>query len=202
MGWLGGGSLAMGRIVRPTCSSMARHVVLLRGINLVRRNRIAMAELRTALEAAGFRDVRTYVQSGNVVLSSPRSPERVAKDVQALIEERFGFDIATLVRSRAELDEVVRRNPLARIATNPSRYLVTFLSAEPPAQFADDLHAVATQQSFAIIGREVYSWHPDGVGRSPLWERLLGKRLDIGGTSRNWATVTTLLAMAGDSTAR
>jgi uncharacterized protein (DUF1697 family) len=179
---------------------MARHIVLLRGINLARRNRIAMPELRSTLEAAGFRDVRTYVQSGNVVLASPYSPDRVAKDVKALIKERFGLDITTLVRSRAELDEVVRRNPLARIATNPSRYLVTFLSAEPPAHFADDLHAVATQEPFAIIGREVYSWHPDGVGRSPLWEWLSGK-LGISGTSRNWTTVTTLLSMAIDADA-
>lgn len=181
---------------------MARHIVLLRGINLAQRNRVAMPELRVALEEAGFRDVRTYVQSGNVVLSSTRSPERVARDVGALIARRFGFEIAVVVRSRAELEEVVRRNPLAHVASNPSRYLVTFMSGELPADFADDLKAVATQEPFAIIGREVYSWHPDGVGRSPLWERLAGKRLGIAGTSRNWTTVTTLLTMADEGSAR
>ncbi len=160
-----------------------------------------MPELRAALEEAGFRDVRTYVQSGNVVLSSQRSPERVAKDVSTLIEQRFGFDIAVVVRSPAEFGEVVRCNPLARVATNPSRYLVTFMSGELPANFADDLKAVATQEPFAIIGREVYSWHPDGDGRSPLWERLAGKRLGVAGTSRNWTTVTTLLAMADERSA-
>jgi uncharacterized protein (DUF1697 family) len=76
------------------------------------------------------------------------------------------------------------------------------LSAELPPHFADDLHAVAKQEPFAIIGREVYSWHPDGVGRSPLWERLAGKALGIAATSRNWSTVTTLLAMAQDTTDR
>jgi uncharacterized protein (DUF1697 family) len=182
--------------------AVPRHIVLLRGINLAQRNRIAMPELRVALEQAGFRDVRTYVQSGNVMLSSSRSPERVARDVSALIARRFGFEIAVVVRSRAELEEVVRRNPLARVATNPSRYLVTFMSGELPANFADDLKAVATQEPFAIIGREVYSWHPDGVGRSPLWERLAGKRLGIAATSRNWTTVTTLLTMADEGNAR
>ena len=181
---------------------MARHVVLLRGINLVKRNRIAMAELRAALESDGFADVRTYVQSGNVVLSSRLTPERVAKRINALIKERFAFDITVLVRSQAELATVVRRNPLGKVAVNPKRYLVTFLSAEPPARFADDLHAVAMQEPFAIIGREIYSWHPEGIGRTPLWERLASKSLGIAATSRNWTTVTTLLAMAEDSTSR
>ena len=177
---------------------MARHVVLLRGINLVRHNRIAMPELRRALEADGFRDVSTYVQSGNAVLSSRASSHRVADRVRALIEKRFGLNIIVLVRSHAELAEVVRRNPLAKIATNPSRYLVTFLSDELSSGFADDLASVAKQEPFAIIGREVYSWHPDGIGRTPLWERLASKSLGIAATSRNWTTVTTLLAMAHD----
>jgi len=175
---------------------MPRHIVLLRGINLVKRNRIAMPELRTALDAAGYRDVRTYVQSGNVILSSRASQARVAKDVKALINKHFGLDITVLVRSRQEFAAVVLRNPLARIATNPGRYLVTFLSAELPPGFAGKLESVAGQEPFAIIGREVYSWHPDGVGRSPLWERLAAKSLGFDATSRNWTTVTTLLAMA------
>ena len=177
---------------------MARHVVLLRGINLVRRNRIAMPALRAALEADGFRDVKTYVQSGNVVLSSRSSPERVATRVNALINKRLELDIVVLVRSHNELAEVVRRNPLAKVATNPSRYIVTFLSDELPRGFADDIAKVARQEPFAIIGREVYSWHPDGIGRTPLWERLASKSLGIAATSRNWTTVTTLLAMAHD----
>jgi len=181
---------------------MARHVVLLRGINLVKRNRISMPELRTALESHGFRDVRTYVQSGNVVLSSRSSPERVASRVNALIRQHFGLDIAVLVRSHSELATVVRRNPLAKLAVNPRRYIVTFLSAELPPGFADDLHAVATQELFAIIEREIYSWHPEGIGRTPLWAKLASRSLGVDATSRNWTTVTTLLTMADGSTDR
>jgi uncharacterized protein (DUF1697 family) len=182
---------------------MARHVVLLRGINLASRNRIAMPELRAALEAKGFRDVSTYVQSGNVVLSSRSSPERVAAGVNQLVKSRFGFDAVVLVRSQAELADVVQRSPLAKIAVDPKRHLVTFMSAELPRDLAEKLRKVAgPQEEFAIIGREVYSWHPDGVGRSPLWERIAGKALGIAATSRNWTTVTTLLAMAEAPTAR
>jgi uncharacterized protein (DUF1697 family) len=178
-----------------------RHIVLLRGINLVRRNRIAMAELRAALEADGFQDVRTYVQSGNVVLASSSSPEDVAKQVSALVKERFGFDVMILVRSRDELAQIVERNPLRAIAAEPKRHLVTFLSAELSTDLVERLSALATHEEFEITGREIYSWHPAGFARSPLWECLAAKSLGIAATSRNWTTVTALLAMSQDSQA-
>lgn len=173
-----------------------RHVVLLRGINLVKRNRISMPALRAALTADGFKDVVTYVQSGNIVLSSRANSDSVAATVNQLITKRFGLDIVVVVRSGAEMAEVLRRNPLRRVVADPHRYLVTFLSSELPTGFAADLKAVAEQEPFAIIGREIYSWHPDGVGRSPLWERLANKKFGVIGTSRNWVTVTRLAAMS------
>jgi uncharacterized protein (DUF1697 family) len=182
---------------------MARHVVLLRGVNLARHNRIAMSELRAGLEADGFRDVSTYVQSGNVVMSSRALPERVAERTSAVIKKHFGLDIVVIVRSHAELIEVVRRNPLAKVAVEPKRYLVTFASSDIPRDLVDRLRrAAGPREQFAVVGREVYSWHPAGVGRSPLWERLAGKALGITATSRNWTTVTTLLTMAHAPTAR
>src|SRR3954465_12352262 len=108
-------------------------IVLLRGINIGPRNRIAMPALREALEDAGFTDVRTYLQSGNVVLESRANPETVRRKVEQLIEERFGLGIAVAVRSREELAAVVKRNPHAKVATDPKRYHATFLaSALPP----------------------------------------------------------------------
>ena len=178
---------------------MTRHIVLLRGINLVRTNRISMASLRSALVADGFREVRTHLQSGNVLLTSGASPQRVAQRVRALIRTKFGFDIAVVVRSRDELAAVVRRNPLAKVAKDPRRHLVTFLTAELPRPVVDQLRSVSTQEVFVVAGREIYSWHPDGVGRAPLWEKLASK---AGGTSRNWATVTALLGMLDTQTDR
>src|SRR4051812_29217107 len=100
---------------------MALHVVLLRGINLGSRNRVAMAELRDMLTDAGFGDVRTYLQSGNVVLASDASPEEIRTDVERLIADRFGLEIAVVVRTRDELAEIVERNPLRDVATDPKR---------------------------------------------------------------------------------
>ena len=181
---------------------MPRHIVLLRGINVARNNRISMPLLREALTADGFRDVATYVQSGNILATTRASADAAAERVGAVIRKRFGLDITILVRSREDLAAVIRRNPLAGIATNPRRYLVTFLSDELPTSVLSDLRSVSTQETFAVVGREVYTWHPDGIARTPIWERLASKSLGIAATSRNWQTVTTLLAMADQDAAR
>src|SRR5581483_1463728 len=87
-------------------------ILLLRGINVGSRKRVAMPDLRALLTDAGFEDVRTYVQSGNVVISSRVAPARVGAQAEALIAERFGFDVDVIVRTAADLAKVVERNPL------------------------------------------------------------------------------------------
>jgi uncharacterized protein (DUF1697 family) len=162
-----------------------------------------MAKLRQALEEAGFGEVKTYVQSGNIVLTSKLSPDRVSARVRTLIKKEFGHDIAVVVRSHTELKAVAKRNPLGKVAKNPKRYLVTFLGSAMPAPVKKKLAEVAgPDERFAVHGKEIYSWHPEGVGRSPLWERLGGKALGVTATSRNWSTVTMLLAMSEDGSDR
>lgn len=172
---------------------MARQIVLLRGINLGSRNRVSMPDLRGALEEAGFEDVETILQSGNVVLSTRKSPKQTARVVERLISKHFGIDIAVIVRTRGELAAVVERNPLGKVAKNPKRYQVTFLDAKPDSKLLAKLDGVATEnERLAHSGRELYAWHPDGVGPSKLWAAIARS----GGTSRNWDTVTKLLALA------
>ena len=176
---------------------MQTRIVLLRGINLGPRNRISMPELRELLERAGFEEVRTYVQSGNVILRSDASSERVARDCRKLLADALGLDIDVIVRTHDELAEVVRRNPLAKVAVNPKRYQVSFLERELDASAVEELAALATgAERLVAIGRELYAWHPDGVARSRLWARLANRSLGVSATARNWSTVTTLLAMA------
>jgi uncharacterized protein (DUF1697 family) len=158
-----------------------------------------MPELREALAAVGFDDVRTYLQSGNVVLTSRASPRRVARQCEQAIAESFGLDISAVVRTRDELAEVVRRDPLGSVAVDPKRYQVSFLSAEPDPELVRSLAAVAVPpEQLVHIGRELYAWHPAGVARSKLWARLAGKGLGVTATARNWTTVTSLLALADE----
>ena len=174
-----------------------RHVVLLRGINLGSRNRIAMPKLREALAEAGFDDVQTYLQSGNVVLTSTAKPESVARRCEKLIADHFGLDVAVVVRSRAELARVVERNPLAKVATDPKRYQVTFLAKKLDPKVVRELKdAAADSEQVVVSGREVYAWHPRTIARSRLWNRLAGKGLGVTATSRNWTTVEALLELA------
>lgn len=174
-----------------------RQIVLLRGINLGPTNRVAMPALRELLGERGFDDVRTYVQSGNIVLSSGLSPTRLATECRRAIIDGFGLDIDVLVRTRDELAKVVARNPLAEVAVNPKRYQVTFLSDKLKRRQVEELESLAAEpERLVAAGREVYAWHPDGVARSKLWARLGSKGLGVSATSRNWATVTTLLEMA------
>ena len=176
---------------------MAVHIVLLRGINIGPRNRISMPELRETLEQAGFEDVQTHLQSGNVVLTSTAKPGSVARECERLITERFGLEIPVVVRSRAQLAAVVKRNPLGKVASEPKRYQVTFLSAELSAKIARELEqAAAPEERVVIAGREVYAWHPQTIARSKLWTKLAGKGLGVTATSRNWTTVEALLELA------
>ena len=158
-----------------------------------------MPALRELLTDAGMRDVRTYVQSGNVLLSSDFSSEELERECRRLIAEGFGLDIAVVVRTRDELAQVVDRNPLGEVADNPKRYQVSFLSAELEPAVVDRLAALAAPpERFVAAGREIYAWHPEGVARSKLWNQLAGTGLGVTATARNWMTVTTLLVMADE----
>jgi uncharacterized protein (DUF1697 family) len=177
--------------------SKSSRILLLRGINLGPNKRVSMPDLRAALSEAGFADVQTYVQSGNVVLSSRAAPAKVGARAERVIAERFGFDVDVIVRTADELADVVARNPLADVAVDPKRYQVSFLESEPDPEVLDRIAALkAEPERLVAIGRELYAWHPDGIGRSKLWNKLAGTELGVRATARNWNTVTTLLEMA------
>ena len=156
-----------------------------------------MPALRAALTQAGFDDVRTYVQSGNIVLGSGDRADAVTRKVQRVIADEFGLDIAVVTRTRAQLAKVVERNPLARVAKDPKRYQVSFLDAKPPRDVVRRLEEAADEDERVVVaGREVYAWHPDTIARSKLWALLAGQSLGVTATARNWTTVTKLLELA------
>jgi len=176
---------------------VAQHILLLRGINLAGRNRIAMAVLRDVLTAAGFGDVRTYLQSGNIVLASTAKADDVVREAKRLIAKEFDLDIAVVVRTRSQLAKVVELNPLEQLATNPKRYQVSFLDAKPTRDVIRRVEEAAVPPERVVAsGREIYAWHPEGIGRSQLWTLLAGQRLGVTATARNWTTVTNLLSLA------
>lgn len=172
-------------------------ILLLRGINVGANKRVAMPALRELLAAGGFPDVRTYLQSGNVVVAGEAPPEELARECARRIADSLGLDVEVVARTRDELAAVVRRDPLTDVATDPKLYQVTFFSAEPDPQVVRRVADLATaEERMVAIGREVYTWHPAGAARSKLWARLAARGLGAVATSRNWNTVRNLLEMA------
>jgi uncharacterized protein (DUF1697 family) len=176
---------------------MKRRIALLRGINLGPHNRVAMPALRELLGDAGFEHVRTYVQSGNVVFDGTGDPSELEIRLERLIADRFGVDVGVVVRTAEEWQAVVDRDPLGEVAIDPKRYQVTFLEQPLAKDRLDELASLAADgERFAAHGRELYAWHPAGIARSRLWNKLA--RLDIKATSRNWRTVLALSEMASE----
>jgi uncharacterized protein (DUF1697 family) len=169
-------------------------VALLRGINLGARNRVAMKDLRALIEELGGENVRTYLQSGNVVFGGRALTEAaIAKGIR----ESLGVDVKVLVRTKAELAKVVRGNPFAK--ADLSTLHVTFLDAAPDKARAKKLAEQTFEpDEFEVTGPEVYLRCPNGYGRSKLSNAFLEKQLGVAGTTRNWKTVTALAELAGE----
>ena len=143
---------------------MARQIALLRAINLGSRQRVSMADLRDVLVRLGYGDVRTYLQSGNAVFTSEAAPATVELEIEQRMATELGVQTKVLVRTRDEMAEVVKRDPLGDVASDPKRYQVSFLSAELDPLVVRELNAtdVAPEQ-FLVDGREIYAWHPNGI---------------------------------------
>jgi uncharacterized protein (DUF1697 family) len=172
---------------------MARQIALLRGVN-VGAKKVAMAQLREVFAALGFSDIKTYVNSGNVVFSGRKASVR---KVEAAIAAEFGFDVPVVIRTRDELAKVVETNPLRDVATNASRYLVLFSGGGAIDAAKADGVTVGKGESYKIVGDEAYLWLPDGIHTSPLVKGLTEKRLGVAPlTGRNWRTCEKLLEIA------
>ena len=178
---------------------MTASIALLRAVNVGGYNMIPMAELRVLCESLAWRDVKTLVQSGNVVFRCQNhDPAALSKKLAAAIEKKFGFRPEVVVRTSAELRSVITRNPFAkRKDIEPGKLLVNFLAGTPTAEArAKALQIKVGPEEIRIDGRELYIYYREGSGKSKLTPTLLERTLGMPGTMRNWNTVTKLLAMA------
>lgn len=176
----------------------ATHVALLRGINIGRAKRIAMADLRALLGDLGYRDVRTVLASGNAVLTAAgETSDEIGGRIGAALAEGLGVSARVTVLTVAEFAAVVAGNPLLGLADNPSRLIVGFLAgaAERPL-VAPLAEREWGPEAVAVGERVVYMWCPEGYLASPLVEAV-NKALGAAVTSRTWTTATRIAALAG-----
>ncbi len=171
---------------------------MLRGINVAGQKIIKMEMLRASFEALGFRRVRTYVQSGNVIFESGKaSLSSLSKRIEGKILRDFGFSIHLALRTSNEMKKIVGANPfLKEQDLDHSKLHITFLSAIPIRAALGKLEGLnALPDQWRINGREVYLYCPNGYGKTKLANTALEKMLSVKATTRNWKTVNTLIEM-------
>ena len=179
---------------------MPSYVALLRGINVGPRKRIAMAELRRLVEEQGHANVRTYVNSGNVVFDSTATdPVLIAAGIEAALGQPVGQPVPVVVRSAAEMAATVANNPFPERAPEPTTLHVSFLGATPDPALVDALRDVEKgEDDYRVIGRDIYLSYPNGVSGAVFMVNGFDRALAVTSTSRNWRTVTKLAAMVRD----
>ena len=178
---------------------MPIYIAMLRGINVSGYKIIKMERLRAALASLGFSDVKTYIQSGNVVFkSATASTSSLEKKIAGEILEAFGFAIPVAVRTPGELGAVLKNNPLLEPpGLEEARLHVSFLSEPAPKSAAEILKPLAAKsERFAVCGQEIYLYCPDGYGETQLSNSAIEKKLSVQASTRNWKTVNTLFEMA------
>lgn len=169
---------------------MAAWWALLRAVNVSGHNVVTMAALRTSLEAAGFRDVVTLLQSGNVRLAADLDEDAIVAAVEAALS-RMGVMTTAIVRSAGELEAVVAQRPFP---ADDGRLYVGFLTAAPTVGGEALASLAQGREEVAVVGRHVYLRCPDGYGQSRLNNQAVERRLGVGATTRSWATVLKLAA--------
>jgi len=175
-------------------------IVLLRAVNVGGTGKLPMALLRAALTDAGLKDVRTYIQSGNIVCGSKLSPIRLAELVRKTIMSEFDLDVPTVALTADELAEAIDQWPVPAGASPKALHCVVFdakVTAERMkliTSYVTQAQAAGSEDHAEVSGRFVYLHTPGGAGESKLARQLSSPRL--GGTARNWNTANTLLEMA------
>jgi uncharacterized protein (DUF1697 family) len=174
---------------------VATYVAFLRGVNLGPNNKIPMPALRTMAEDLGYSDVATFINSGNLIVSSPKKAATVEQEISKAIKDTFGRSIDVTVRTPAQLKKVLAENPYPD--GNPSQVTVAFLTKAPAKDAKDRVAAVAkNHEPFAFARQEVYVNYSQGIGKSKLAEKF-SDIIGVSSTVRNIRTVERVLTLCG-----
>ncbi|HEX5581263.1 MAG TPA: DUF1697 domain-containing protein [Gemmatimonadaceae bacterium] len=177
-----------------TTDDPSLHITLLRGINVSGRNRIPMADLRTLCGELGWRDVASYIQSGNLIFRSHDAPAELERMLERAIERRFGLVIPVVARSAAEWPAYVSGNPFPEASEREPNLVMLALSRSPPApDAASRLQARAADGERVVrVGDALWIHFAGGAARSKLAPALLDRLVGSPVTTRNWRTVLAL----------
>src|SRR3954452_2558825 len=181
---------------------MPTYVALLRAVNVGGYGKLPMSDFRKLLEGLGFKNVQTYIQSGNAVFDAPGSPARVGAAIAAGLEKLMGAPVGVMIRTHDELTRLIAANPFAaEAAADGARVHVGFLAARAPPSAEAALSAIAAKyparrDRYHLAGEHIYFHFPEGAGTTKFSGRPLDKAIGVPGTGRNWNTVLKLHDMS------
>jgi len=178
---------------------MTSVISILRGINVSGQKKIPMAELKTLYHELKFKNIATYIQSGNVIFSTGQTNfKTLSRKIEQKIFEKYGFHVPVIIRTADEMQSAINNNPFLKIKNIAIDKLhVTFLEDNPNNDHIEKIKAYQYEpDKFIIVGKEVYLSCPDGYGRTKLTNTFFESKLKVRATTRNWRTVNELLKIA------
>ncbi|MGB1249395.1 MAG: DUF1697 domain-containing protein [Candidatus Promineifilaceae bacterium] len=184
---------------------MTTYISLLRGINVGGHKKIKMADLRALYATLDVTNVRSYIQSGNVVFDSAEQNRQIlASQIETAIEGAYGFYVPVLLRTADELAQLIEQNPLLSFTDGDGKnHYVLFLgNLLNETQLAKLGTSIEGKEQFVVLGDAILIYYPNGAGRSKLSTNYFERKLGISGTMRNWRSVNKLLSMAGEGEGR
>jgi len=178
---------------------MKTYISILRGIN-VGQKKVLMTDLKALFESLKFKDVITYIQSGNVIFKSDTKldDEELAAKIEAALLKKYGFEVPVVIRNAAEIEKIISINPfLKNKKINPDKLHVTFLAQLPEKAKADAIKDLDfAPDEFTIIGKEAFIHCPESYGETKLSNKFFETKLKVSATTRNWKTVNKLFELA------
>jgi len=178
---------------------MEKYIAILRGINVSGKNILPMNDLRYLMEKEGFKNVQTYIQSGNILFAGKKaSHTKMAELIQSLIRERFKYEVPVIVFDSSYLAAIINKNPFLNSKnTQLDRLYVTFLSTEPKNENVNKLMTYSYSPDEFVLGdKSIYLHCPKGYGTSKLSNNFFESKLKVTATTRNWNTVNALVELS------
>jgi uncharacterized protein (DUF1697 family) len=168
---------------------MEKYIVFLRGINVSGQKLIKMVELRELLKINGFQNLKTYIQSGNLVFDYEGSKSEIESKIQKLIKESYGFEVPMIVLNKEEMENIFSQNPFNMSETDMKRFCVVFLKSKPDQNLVKEIEGISFDgEELSVIDDKIFLHCPNGFGRTKLNNNFFEKKLKTEATTRNWNT--------------
>lgn len=177
---------------------MQTYIAILRGINVSGKNTIKMEMLKYICEDIGFKDVKTYIQSGNIVFKSKADKLlHLTEQLTNAIQKKMGLKVPVIILTRSELEGIMQNNPFVQQPNKEHSFIhLTFLAEIPQQENIDKINTVVTSDEYIIKQQVVYLYCPNGYGNTKLNNTFFEKKLNVTATTRNLKTANQLLTMA------